>query len=310
MSAAPGFEGSYMGAAAKIGPAAVLECKICWTPYDPAEGDETRQIPPGTPFLALPEDWKCPVCDGAKAQFMVVRDAPAGAAGAGAATNPAADPAAGAMVAAVRGLEAAFREIHNAKMRDVPFSNKALSVEAVGFRPWEGRYLGVLVAPWFMNLVLLPGPGADWSDLRTGEKELVAFPSGLYEFIHTNRPGLGGYKGCSLFSPMAEFASQLKATEVARAVMAALFDPANREETDARVTIRRAREAELAAAGATAGAPADAALDASPDAAPDAPPDAAPGAASGAARAAPSRREVLTGGLAGATRAGAEGQAE
>ena len=35
-------------------PATRLECKICWTVYDPALGDEVWQIPPGTPFAELP----------------------------------------------------------------------------------------------------------------------------------------------------------------------------------------------------------------------------------------------------------------
>jgi [NiFe] hydrogenase assembly HybE family chaperone len=257
MSDAPRFEGSYMGAAAKISPAAVMECKICWTPYDPAEGDETRQVPPGTPFLALPHDWKCPVCDGAKDQFMVLRDEGRAA--------PVEDD--DGMRSAVAALVAEFREIHNAKMRDVPFSNKALHVEAVGFRPWNGHRLGVLVTPWFMNLTILPGPGEDWSGLKTGAKELIDFPSGTYEFIHTLRPTIGGYKGCSLFSPMADFASQLKAVEVARAVMVALFDAENREETDRAATIRRQREEEVAAVEAPA------------------------------VQSAPSRRAVITGGI-------------
>ena len=50
------FEGSYLGAADRISRQAIMECKICWTPYDPAEGDEFRQIDPGTPFSELPED--------------------------------------------------------------------------------------------------------------------------------------------------------------------------------------------------------------------------------------------------------------
>ena len=53
------FEGSYLGDAV----------------YDPAAGDEVWQIPPGTPFTALPAHWACPNCAGAKEQFMVVTDA-------------------------------------------------------------------------------------------------------------------------------------------------------------------------------------------------------------------------------------------
>ena len=66
------FEGSYLGDAARIGDDARLECKICWWVYDPALGDDLAQIPPGTPFARLPADWRCPNCDGERAQFMVV----------------------------------------------------------------------------------------------------------------------------------------------------------------------------------------------------------------------------------------------
>ncbi|MDP9972152.1 rubredoxin [Variovorax paradoxus] len=66
------FEGSYLGDRAKLGASARLECKICWWVYDPAEGDETWQIAPGTAFTALPAYWRCPQCDGDADQFMVL----------------------------------------------------------------------------------------------------------------------------------------------------------------------------------------------------------------------------------------------
>ncbi|MGJ5179244.1 rubredoxin [Bradyrhizobium oligotrophicum] len=50
----------------------LLECGICWTRYDPAEGDAVAQIAPGTPFSVLPDDWRCPNCDAPKAKFMAV----------------------------------------------------------------------------------------------------------------------------------------------------------------------------------------------------------------------------------------------
>lgn len=49
-----------------------LECGICWQVYDPAEGDPTWQIPPGTPFAALPAHWRCPQCDAAKEKFLLL----------------------------------------------------------------------------------------------------------------------------------------------------------------------------------------------------------------------------------------------
>lgn len=68
------FEGSYLGQTDRLPPDARMECKICWWVYDPALGDDVWQIPAGTPFSALPEHWKCPVCDGARDQFMVLQD--------------------------------------------------------------------------------------------------------------------------------------------------------------------------------------------------------------------------------------------
>ena len=67
-----GFEGSYLGDAARLPANARLECKICWWVYDPAVGDEVWQIEPGTPFTALPAHWRCPQCDGDAEQFMVL----------------------------------------------------------------------------------------------------------------------------------------------------------------------------------------------------------------------------------------------
>ncbi len=246
-----GFEGSYMGDAARIGPATRLECKVCWHVYDPAEGCEVWQVPPGTPFSALPDHWRCPVCDGARDQFMVLDGGslPQEAPGADAPEMEADDPDLVRRVKAAPALfEAAFREIHAGKMKGVPFVNETLGVKAVGFRIHEGRGLGVLVTPWFMNLVLLPGAGEDWSRLRTGERTMVDFPSGAYEFLAADRVETGPYKACSLFSPMFDFSSMLQAVETAEAVIPALLDPANRADGTRTSEIRRLREAELAAA--------------------------------------------------------------
>ncbi|MBS7537525.1 [NiFe]-hydrogenase assembly chaperone HybE [Ancylobacter lacus] len=239
------FEGSFLGDTARLPPGAVLECKICWHVYDPAEGCEHWQVPPGTAFADLPEDWRCPRCDGARDQFMVI-DARGGVGFSGHVVAPEPDAAAqrlNALAAELpKRLEAAFREIHIGQMRGVPLLNETLEVKAVGFRVHEGRVLGMLITPWFMNIVLAPGPGEDWSALVPGTKERIAFPSGDYEFVGANRPETGPYRACSLFSPMFDFTSMLQATETARAALAALFDPANREEGDRSGDIRRARE--------------------------------------------------------------------
>ncbi|WEU39937.1 MAG: rubredoxin [Candidatus Odinarchaeum yellowstonii] len=50
------------------------ECTLCGYIYDPAVGDPDNDIPPGTPFESLPEDWVCPLCGAAKSDFRKLED--------------------------------------------------------------------------------------------------------------------------------------------------------------------------------------------------------------------------------------------
>jgi flavin reductase (DIM6/NTAB) family NADH-FMN oxidoreductase RutF/rubredoxin len=47
-------------------------CTICGYTYDPEEGDPSNDIPPGTPFDELPEDYMCPICKAGKDFFREV----------------------------------------------------------------------------------------------------------------------------------------------------------------------------------------------------------------------------------------------
>ncbi|MGR8930900.1 MAG: rubredoxin [Gammaproteobacteria bacterium] len=58
--------------ASRLSPATKMECKICWHVYDPSEGDEVWQIPPGTAFNDLPPHWSCPQCGAPKNDFLVL----------------------------------------------------------------------------------------------------------------------------------------------------------------------------------------------------------------------------------------------
>jgi hypothetical protein len=59
-------------------------------------------------------------------------------------------------------VEQAFFRIQREQMADVPILNPALSVEAVDFQRWQGHWLGVVVTPWCMSLLLVPGSEQDW----------------------------------------------------------------------------------------------------------------------------------------------------
>lgn len=123
-------------------------------------------------------------------------------------------------------LEASFREIARTRMAGVPILNERLHVEAVGFQRWEGRWLGVLITPWFMSLMLLPDEPAAWHAVPLRGTASYRFPSGVYDFLGAFEAGLGEFQSCSLFSPMNEFADQDGARATATAVLTALFDTA------------------------------------------------------------------------------------
>ncbi len=50
------------------------KCTICDYIYDPAVGDADTGIPAGTAFEDLPDDWVCPICGAAKADFEPVTE--------------------------------------------------------------------------------------------------------------------------------------------------------------------------------------------------------------------------------------------
>jgi len=162
------------------------------------------------------------------------------------------DPARTAAEAAER-LELAFRRIRDERMAGVPIVNPALAVEAVALRDWQGHWLGALVTPWFINLVLLPGVGA-WRAVADRESVWHSFPSGRFEFIGGSEPGIGPYHACSLFSPVLEFADHETARETARVAVESLFDPellGERPEGDAADSRGMSRRDFLRGASAT-----------------------------------------------------------
>lgn len=139
-------------------------------------------------------------------------------------------------------LEALFRRIHASEMAGMPVLNSALAVEAVGFRRCAYGWLGVLITPWFMNLVLLPATGTPWISLASGKQCDLNFPSGGYRFTADSATELGEYLSCQLFSPMSHFPDQATARTAANAALAAVVTaPAAAVEESETVSLSKRR---------------------------------------------------------------------
>ncbi|MEZ5453969.1 MAG: [NiFe]-hydrogenase assembly chaperone HybE [Thiothrix sp.] len=119
-------------------------------------------------------------------------------------------------------LEAHFREVEQTRMRDVPILNPRLQVEAVSFQPFEDGWLGVLISPWFMNLVWLPS--VETGVAAAPDSLTLKLPSGEYECHPNQATGVGTFYTCSLFSPVLQFEDQAAAVLTARHVMLTVTD--------------------------------------------------------------------------------------
>ncbi len=86
------------------------KCTICGYIYDPAQGDPTQGIAPGTPFEALPTDWKCPKCKKGKDVFQAIEE-------------PKSNPYAGTQTE--KNLMAAFAGESEARNKYTYFASKA-----------------------------------------------------------------------------------------------------------------------------------------------------------------------------------------
>ncbi|MBL8324080.1 MAG: [NiFe]-hydrogenase assembly chaperone HybE [Rubrivivax sp.] len=131
----------------------------------------------------------------------------------------------------VRELERVYRQIETTKMAGLGITHPKLEVAAVDFAAEPtGGAAGVLVTPWFMNLVWLPDEQAARRDavegqasaeppLGVGVSRARAIGCEVIEFLGACEAGLGPFETCSLFSPMFDFVDQAAAVATAREVL-------------------------------------------------------------------------------------------
>ena len=126
-----------------------------------------------------------------------------------------------------------FDNVAKLRMAGVPILNPALRVEALGFELCDGDgaeaggtrgAVGVLVTPWFMNLVWFPLDRIDQPE-RAGSSRVHPVGAENFDFIAGHEAAFGSFEACSLFSPMFEFPDQATASATGEAVLAALRQP-------------------------------------------------------------------------------------
>lgn len=120
-------------------------------------------------------------------------------------------------------VEQVFVRIQHERMADVPILNLALSVEAIDFQRWQGHWLGIVITPWCMSVLLVPGSIENWISTGENKRRFIKFPAGDFAFLGSDEGKIGEYQSCSLFSPMDKFSTQSQASMTARASLIALL---------------------------------------------------------------------------------------
>jgi [NiFe] hydrogenase assembly HybE family chaperone len=99
-------------------------------------------------------------------------------------------------------LETAFQAIADGEMQGLPFFQPQIPVRACGFQLFERQWVGTILTPWMLSLLVLPGPEQVWQPYAVGDKLALSLPCGSVRFIVGEIVGCGQYLACSLMSPL------------------------------------------------------------------------------------------------------------
>jgi len=124
----------------------------------------------------------------------------------------------------IRQLVQRFTQIANTAMRDLPIYNHALHVDAIGFEATAEGWLGVLITPWFINVVLLPMQRVE-ATVPLGSKVIHILVAGEHEFTVGEDDELGRYDFLTLASPTLKYKSHQAARVVAQKALVKLLTP-------------------------------------------------------------------------------------
>ncbi len=119
-------------------------------------------------------------------------------------------------------VEKTFRRIYDERMKGLPMVNENLQVEALEFRRWNDHWLGAVITPWFLNILLLPG-GGRWREYREEGGQEWEFPSGTFTFRGNREEGIGEFQSHVVLSSVLHLENQDRARTVALAAIESLF---------------------------------------------------------------------------------------
>lgn len=119
-------------------------------------------------------------------------------------------------------INRAFLRIEQNQMQGLPVCNPELTSEIVGLTRFGGYWLGALVTPWTLQLIMVAAE-AGVEVLEAGDHRIHQFPQGEVMFMASENPDIGLYQSCSLLSPLHDFPNQAAIRQTSGEVVELLF---------------------------------------------------------------------------------------
>ncbi len=135
------------------------------------------------------------------------------------------------MPALIEKMTQRFKQIDAERMQGLPFYNVNLQVEALGFEEIAEGYIGALITPWFINLMLLFKQQPQ-NHVVVGHKVAHTLPSGVYDFMVGEDEELGRYDFISLASPVSIYKTRQQAQAFAMQRLRNYLTSVNAEQVD------------------------------------------------------------------------------